>query len=133
MDDDFCTLDPTKICDNCCKCLEAKDAYRIVRADMHLEDMPMEEEADEDLPEGYNELTRVPLDAEDAFEDGFTFEGEADYEDDSDEEYDNFGKNIPPIEIDPALMAEWEAKLADLDVGEQEMPKLHGIRKKRKP
>lgn len=29
--DDRCDLDPTKICDNCCKCLELDKNYKIIK------------------------------------------------------------------------------------------------------
>ncbi len=138
IDDDYCTLDPTKICDNCCKCLEADEAYRVLRADMRINDMPggtedddedddieevaaeedisasVLEEDEPELPEEYLQLTDIPIDLEDEEEDEF-----------------EFGKNLPPIEIDPKLLAEWEAKLADIEKREQEVPKLYGIRRKR--
>ena len=117
IDDDYCTLEPTKICDNCCKCLEPGEAYRVIHADMHIEDMQPLEAEEDDLPEEYLETTDIPLD-----------EDVEEYEDDEFE----FGKNIPPIEIDPALMAEWEKKLADLDADQNDrQPKLYGVRRKR--
>lgn len=30
-EDDFCDLDPTKICDNCCKCIETTENYKIIK------------------------------------------------------------------------------------------------------
>lgn len=120
-EDDFCSLNPTKLCDNCCKCLEPHDAYRILHADMHLADIGPEEEEDY-MPEA--DL------AEDAL---FTLLA-AEEEEAEDAETFGFGKNIPPLYIDPALLAEWEAKLADIGQSEQEpQPKLYGIRQKRRP
>ncbi len=120
-DDDYCTLNPTKICDNCCRCLAPEEAYRVIHADMRIEDMPaqevepfMEEESLEELPEEYMQMTDIPLD-----------------EDEYDEDEFEFGKNLPPLEIDPALLAEWEAKLADLEKSEQTVPKLYGVRRKK--
>lgn len=31
VDDDFCDLDPNKICDNCCKCIETDKNYKIIK------------------------------------------------------------------------------------------------------
>lgn len=117
-DDDYCSLDPTKICDNCCKCLEPHEAYRVIHADMRLDQMPREadlSELEEELPEAYMHMTEIPLD-ESVTEEEDEFE---------------FGKNIPPLDIDPALLAEWEAKLADIGKTEQEIPKIHGVRRKK--
>lgn len=30
-EDDFCDLDPNKICDNCCKCIETDKNYKIIK------------------------------------------------------------------------------------------------------
>ena len=30
-DDDTCDLDPTKICDNCCRCIESDKNYKIIK------------------------------------------------------------------------------------------------------
>lgn len=100
-DDDYCSLDPSKLCDNCCKCLEPHEAYRVIHADMSLDQMPQETELsdiEEGLPEAYLHLTEIPLDEEAL---------------DEDDEFE-FGKNLPPLDIDPELLAEWEAKLADM-------------------
>lgn len=29
--DDYCDLDPNKICDNCCKCIETDKNYKIIK------------------------------------------------------------------------------------------------------
>ena len=31
LDNDFCDLDPNKICDNCCKCIEPDKNYKIIK------------------------------------------------------------------------------------------------------
>lgn len=31
QEDDFCDLDPNKICDNCCKCIETDKNYKIIK------------------------------------------------------------------------------------------------------
>lgn len=31
IEDDFCDLDPKKICDNCCKCIEPDKNYKIIK------------------------------------------------------------------------------------------------------
>lgn len=129
-EDDYCDLDPTKLCDNCCKCLEKGEAYRVLRADMHLAEMPAEAweemeapipaDAEADYPEAYREPVTLPLDDEDWY----------DFEDDDDAAF-SFGKNVAPLEIDPALLAEWEAKLADIEQSEQPVRKLHGVRRRK--
>lgn len=30
-EDDYCDLDPNKICDNCCKCIESDKKYKIIK------------------------------------------------------------------------------------------------------
>ena len=30
-DNDYCDLDPNKICDNCCKCIEGDNEYRAIK------------------------------------------------------------------------------------------------------
>ncbi len=30
-EDDYCDLDRTKICDNCCKCIETDKNYKIIK------------------------------------------------------------------------------------------------------
>ena len=129
-DDDFCTLEPTKICDNCCKCLEAHEAYRVLHADMHIEELSAEEEI---WPETYLQMQSVPFEEDDVYMEGDTYDPlsyDALEEAFEEEEY-KFGKNLPPIEIDPALLAEWEAKLADIGKSEQKIPNLYGMRQRR--
>ncbi|MCE5234898.1 MAG: hypothetical protein ABFC62_05385 [Clostridiaceae bacterium] len=115
-ENDICDLDPSKICDNCCKCLEQPEeltdvnGYRVIAADFCPE-----EEA-----ESLSEPEQVPVIAA-LFRD----------EEEEEEEIDELG----PLDIPPALMAEWEAKLAASFREEEEarsvQPKLRGSRKKR--
>lgn len=80
-DNDYCDLDPTKICDNCCKCIEKKDAdYRGVKAE-------------------FDESTMRVYYAE---------------------EEDALLADLPPMDIDPALVAEWEQKLRDAEFADTE-------------
>ena len=80
---DFCDLDPAKICDNCCKCLEKSDAdYLDVNASVDVDSM------------------RV-------------------YYTDDDEQDAFIGGDLPPLDIDPALLAEWEEKLHQLELEER--------------
>lgn len=30
-ENDYCDLDPNKICDNCCKCIESDKNYKIIK------------------------------------------------------------------------------------------------------
>jgi len=79
--DDRCDLDPGKICDNCCKCLEKDGAdYLDVNASFDAESMRVyyADEQDE-LPED----------------------------------------DLPPLDIDPALLAEWEDKLRQMELAER--------------
>lgn len=76
QNEDYCDLDPSKICDNCCKCLEPDAEYRSVLAELLLH-----EDAD-----------ALPA-----------------------EEEDYSAEDIPPLEIDPKLLAEWEDKLKDIE------------------
>ena len=90
--DDYCDLDPTKICDNCCKCIESGEEYA---------------EYDLDLTDKIEELEEVVL--------PFDWQ-ETDSE--CDDEVD--AANVAPLDIDPKLMAEWEAKLRDYEEYEEE-------------
>lgn len=82
VENDLCDLDPGKICDNCCKCLEKNDAdYMDISASLDLESM------------------RV-------------------YYADADEP-DDFAEDLPPLDIDPKLLAEWEEKLRQMELGER--------------
>lgn len=89
VENDLCDLDPGKICDNCCKCLQKNDAdYMDISASMDLESMRVYyADADElDEPEG----------------------------------------NLPPLEIDSELIAEWEEKLRQRELGERNVKESGG-------
>ncbi len=109
VENDICDLDPNKICDNCCKCLEKGDTdYMNVSASFDADSMRVYFGDDED-------------------------EGEEDW----------LNGDLPPMDIDPALLAEWEEKLRKLELeenggnGEAELylknapQQLHGRRKRR--
>ena len=72
VESDCCDLDPNKLCDNCCRCLESRDAdYIDINAALDADSMRIyygEEEDELNLNE------------------------------------------LPPMDIDPALLAEWEEK-----------------------
>lgn len=85
--DDRCDLDPNKICDNCCNCLEMEDKkYRTVFADFLLKDdgdgdEPTDEteEADDtdDSDEPYEPYTPTPEEIEEGFvPDGTVWHGD---------------------------------------------------------
>ena len=42
-EDDFCDLDPNKICDNCCKCIETDKNYKIIKITKIITDESGEE------------------------------------------------------------------------------------------
>ncbi len=90
--DDYCDLDPTKICDSCCKCIESGEEY----SEYNIE-----------LTDKIEDLEEVVL--------PFNWE-----ETDSDCDDDVDSANVAPLDIDPKLMAEWEAKLRDYEEYEEE-------------
>ena len=112
-ENDICDLDPNKVCDNCCKCLDRtqefadENGYRVIVAEFN----PEEESASE-----REQASAIAALFREAEEDG-------DYEE------------LDSLDIPPELMAEWEAKLAASFREEAEntaaQPKLHGSRKKR--
>ncbi len=115
LENDICDLDPNKICDNCCKCLEEpgeltdENGYRVIVAEFSTED------AEENALEREQESAIAAL-----------FQGDGGDEDEFDE--------LDPLNIPPELMAEWEAKLAaSFREDEENKPqiKLKGSRKKR--
>ncbi len=109
IDNDYCDLDPKKICDNCCKCIEKKDAdYRGVKAE-------------------FDESTMRVYYAE---------------------EEDAMLADLPPMDIDPDLVEEWEKKLREAELADagknqaddeedsaiytkHDAAHIHGVRKKR--
>ena len=38
LEDDYCDLDPTKICDNCCKCIDSDKNYKIIKITKIIKD-----------------------------------------------------------------------------------------------
>ena len=38
VEDDYCDLDRTKICDNCCKCIEIDKNYKIIKITKIIKD-----------------------------------------------------------------------------------------------
>ncbi|HMM31418.1 MAG TPA: hypothetical protein PKB13_06520 [Clostridia bacterium] len=116
FENDFCDLDPTKRCDNCCKCLEQpaddsdENGYRVIMAELHADGEDVEF-----IPELEQQSAIAAL-----------FD-EKDEEEDADE--------VEPLNIPPELLAEWEAKLAasfqEDEKNNTPHPKLHASRKKR--
>lgn len=114
LENDLCDLDSSKVCDNCCKCLEQPDelatdeqGYRMIMAEFAGE-----------------EGNAAELEQASAIAALFAQE---------EEEEESYELDLP--EVPPELMAEWEAKLAASFREEEEgLPapqKLHGSRKKR--
>lgn len=104
-DMDYCDLDPTKICDNCCRCIESGEEYEEFQIELT------------DTISTLDELAELPFDFDD--EDG--------------EEYSFDPTNVAPLDIDPQLMAEWEKKLRiyEIEEAQQQVRNLHGSRRKR--
>lgn len=108
--DDICDLDPHKICDNCCKCIEqtgiGEEGFAVISAQLASE-------PSEDVSEQVSAIAAL-------------FGGDEEWEDVDDEE-------ITPIDVPPELMAEWEAKLRESfkQDGEPPVTHLHGSRKRR--
>ena len=103
---DYCDLDPTKICDNCCRCIEKNDDYEEFQIELT------------DSVSTLEELAELPFDL---------------YEEDEGDEYTFDPTNVAPLEIDPALMAEWERKLRiyEIEEAQQLVQSLRGSRKRR--
>jgi len=105
---DMCDLDPTKICDNCCRCISADGEYNSVDVlDFTDRIATLEEMA---------ELTL------DSFDDCV-------YDPDSIDH-----SHVAPLDIDPALVAEWERRLriAELEQAQLKASGLTAQRKKKK-
>ncbi len=102
---DYCDLDPTKLCDNCCRCIESGEDYE----EFQLEQLT-------DAISTLDELAELPFDF-----------------DDEDDEYVFDSSSVAPLEIDPQLMAEWEKKLRiyEIEEAQQLVRSLHGTRRKR--
>ncbi len=104
-DMDYCDLDPTKLCDNCCRCIESGEEYEEFQIELT------------DTISTLDELAELPFD----------------FEEDEGDEYSFDPSNVAPLDIDPQLMAEWEKKLRiyEIEEAQQQVKNLHGIRKKR--
>ena len=100
---DYCDLDPTKLCDNCCRCIESGEEYEEFQIELT------------DTISTLDEMAELPFDFDD--EDEYSFDSSA----------------VAPLEIDPQLMAEWEKKLRiyEIEEAQQMVRSLHGTRKKR--
>lgn len=107
LESDFCDLTPGKICDNCCRCLDLERDYNEVEASLLWTDR---------IEDG-DRLDMGP------------YAHEGGEEDLPDEEVDS--SRVAPIEIDPALMAEWEGRLRAYEA-EQKMAYIHTLRGARK-
>lgn len=103
-DMDYCDLDPTKICDNCCRCIESGEEYEEFQIELT------------DTISTLDELAELPFDF-----------------DDDEGEYSFDPSNVAPLDIDPQLMAEWEKKLRiyEIEEAQQQVRSLHGSRRKR--
>ncbi|MEL7608466.1 MAG: hypothetical protein AAGU74_03095 [Bacillota bacterium] len=124
---DVCDLDPNKICDNCCKCIESQQDdknYAVLPVQLHRT-----EDAESMMPEdvdAWEEENALPYDDDDsqAYERS---------DDDDSEEDDCIAE---PLNIDPLLIEEWEEKLRESfartagEPGKRTMP-LHGQRIKK--
>lgn len=106
MDDDkeliYCDLDPTKVCDNCCRCIDSGKDY---------EDFEIELTDAVYTPDEMADL----LFAEDGDEDGYRFDS----------------SNVAPIDIDPALKEEWERRLRVAEIADAQrlVKNFHGSRR----
>ncbi len=113
LENDVCDLDPNKICDNCCKCLEQSDdlnenGYRVIMAEFQADGEDMEF-----VPEQQSAIAAL-------------FD-----EKDEEELFDE----VEPLDIPPELLSEWEERLAASfqkdEENEPRQPKLHASRKRR--
>lgn len=105
---DYCDLEPGKLCDNCCRCLDTDKPYNELEADFSRTDR---------IDEGDGGL--------DLFQDDFYelyAEGEGE---------DCDSSRVPPIEIDPELKAEWERRLQAYET-ETKTAYVHTLRGARK-
>ena len=121
---DVCDLDPNKICDNCCKCIEESqqedEDYAVVPVHLQRPD-----EAESPAADGWGEETAL-LDEDD----NDPLESESSDDDPKEDDY-----VAEPLDIDPKLMLEWEEKLRESfaeTTGERDkLPKLHAQRIKK--
>lgn len=116
-DMDYCDLDPTKLCDNCCKCIDTGRDYEEFQLEELTHRISDIDELDSEVYEG-GEEEEIDFD--------LYFDEDADYSADP--------SNVPPIDIDPALLAEWERKLkiAEIEDSQKLIQNLHGTRKAKK-
>lgn len=49
-----------------------------------------------------------------------------------DDDFDDDDDEIPPIDVDPTLLAQWDAKLDDLEANEQNKPAFKHLKGQRK-
>lgn len=84
---DICDIDPQKICDNCCKCIDEDGEQEF--AHIQVDDVVMEEQDD---------FTRAYF-----------------LQDELEEEGEDHLDTILYKQPDPTLLAEWEEKLRDME------------------
>lgn len=120
---DYCDLEPGKICDNCCRCLDIDKSYNEIEADFSRTDHI------EEIGEGPDLLFDDGLDDLDEAYGDEIYEDEA-YESGEGEDCDS--SRVAPLEIDPALQAEWEERLRAYEAEQKAayIRTLHGARKK---
>ena len=111
-----CDLDPNKICDNCCRCIQKEDTDQI---QISLNDLyaKMEQQGNPEFEKLFANEDEDVVSSEDYAEELFD------------------GSTLGPINIDPKLLEEWEARLRELE--EEQQPSvlgknLHGSRKRRR-
>lgn len=102
---DYCDLDPTKLCDNCCRCIQSDDEYEEFQIELT------------DTISTLDDMAELPFD----------------FYDDEGDEYSFDPSNVAPLDIDPQLMAEWEKKLRvyEIEEAQQQVRSLHGSRRRR--
>ena len=111
-----CDLDPNKICDNCCRCIQKEytDQIQISLNDLYAK---MEQQGNPEFEKLFANEDEDVVSSEDYAEELFD------------------GSTLGPINIDPKLLEEWEARLRELE--EEQQPSvlgknLHGRRKRRR-
>jgi len=144
---DYCDLNPTKICDNCCRCLD-KDVMEAGISAIHGDSQEIEislMRTDSIRESGMDDaLTEKDFSADlssefydDTLQDDplahlFPEDLEEELEAGEDEWESCDSSHVEPLAIDPALAAEWEAKLRAYEMQEKQayMRTLRGKRKK---
>ena len=84
---EYCDLDPAKVCDNCCRCIESGKDY---------------DDYDISLVHRIDEISDILGEEDMLLDSGF------------DELDMGQSGDIPPLKIDPILAAEWEKKLREI-------------------